>query len=164
MHSIHGVEITPVVIQVTTSSNYNFDSSKEIAKKIDSLVEERAYKEPLFSMAMRISLPLPLGNQSTLVVFGPLDKLRDDLAFIGLSQPQTAVQPIDKEPQCLSTKGSCAAPNPSGEDTYINILDYCELYVDEEDSHLVSTRKIYKLWSTMHHQTLYEDHMRVVVE
>ncbi|RDX89648.1 hypothetical protein CR513_28602, partial [Mucuna pruriens] len=35
----------------------------------------RAHKEPLFPLAVRISSPLPLGDQSTLVVFGLLDEM-----------------------------------------------------------------------------------------
>ncbi|RDY04193.1 hypothetical protein CR513_12123, partial [Mucuna pruriens] len=35
----------------------------------------RAHKEPLFPMAMTISSPLPFGDQSTLVVFEPLDEV-----------------------------------------------------------------------------------------
>ncbi|RDY12479.1 hypothetical protein CR513_02721, partial [Mucuna pruriens] len=70
----------------------------------------------------------------------------------------------DPEPPHSSTKDSYVAPNPSWEDTHIDIPDQCKLYIDEENPHLVTIGKVYKLGSTMHHQTLDEDHIRVVVE
>ncbi|RDY01728.1 hypothetical protein CR513_14921, partial [Mucuna pruriens] len=52
------------------SSNYTSDPSKEIVESI----LRRAHREPLFPMVMKISSPLSLDDQSTLVMFGPLDE------------------------------------------------------------------------------------------
>ncbi|RDY03510.1 hypothetical protein CR513_12915, partial [Mucuna pruriens] len=60
------------------------------------------------------------------------------------------------EPRRSSTKGSCVAHNPSGEDTHT------ELYVDEKAPNLVATRKVYKLGLAIHHQKLDGDHVRVI--
>ncbi|RDX66579.1 hypothetical protein CR513_54637, partial [Mucuna pruriens] len=58
-------------------------------------------------------------------------QMRDELKSIGLSQLQITMQPTSQEFRRLSTNGSCAAPDPLGEDTHTDILDYYELYIDE---------------------------------
>ncbi|RDX99678.1 hypothetical protein CR513_17244, partial [Mucuna pruriens] len=88
-------------------------------------------------------------------------QLRNKLASISLSQPQTMVQHISQEDGCSSTKGSYVAPDLSGEDTHTEIPYQYELYVNNEDHHLAIIGKVYKLGSTIHHQTLDEDHMKV---
>ncbi|RDX97887.1 hypothetical protein CR513_19288, partial [Mucuna pruriens] len=58
-------------VQLKLLGNYTSDFSKEVIEEI----LRRAHREPFFPMALRISSPLPLGNQSTLVMFGLLDKV-----------------------------------------------------------------------------------------
>ncbi|RDX65208.1 hypothetical protein CR513_56157, partial [Mucuna pruriens] len=70
---------------------------------------------------------------------------------------------LNHRQQC-NLLGSCAAPDPSKEDTHTNIPYQCEIYVDEEVPLLLIIGKVYKLRSSMHHQTLDEDHMRVLVK
>ncbi|RDX57594.1 hypothetical protein CR513_63151, partial [Mucuna pruriens] len=53
------------------------------------------------------------------------------------------------EPRHLSTKSSCATPNPLGDATHTNAPYQCELYVDKGPPYLV---------------TIHEDNTKVVVE
>ena len=89
------------------------------------------------------------------------------LASLNLPTPDTNTQPPPvRSPIRASTKGSCdvIGGDLSGEDIDNNIQEQCELYIDEVPLRVVAIGKVYKLGSTIHHKTLQDDMLRVVVE
>ena len=92
------------------------------------------------------------------------EQVRQELASLGLLQQNTNIEPTPSSPINVSTKGNYATPDPSVEDNHTNIRDQCELYVDVDPPHLVAIGKVYNLGSTIHHKTIEDDNVRVVVE
>ncbi|RDX64705.1 hypothetical protein CR513_56716, partial [Mucuna pruriens] len=159
---LEGVEIDSSSVEVVhpelwnrSSRNYTFNSSKEASKKIT-----RCGASPVFGALLCHAPVLAAIFNEQLLREEIRQQLSDVLTSINLSQPQIMVQPTKQEPRRPSTKSSCVALDPLGEDTHTNI----PYQINEEASYLVDTRKVYKLGSTMHHQTFDEYHIRVVVE
>ncbi|KAL5168114.1 hypothetical protein HKD37_11G030342 [Glycine soja] len=91
-------------------------------------------------------------------------QVRQELASLGLLQQNTNIEPAPHSPIHVSTKGNDATPDPLMEDNHTNIRDQCELYVDVDPPRLVAIGKVYNLGSTIHHKTIEDDNVRVVVE
>ncbi|WVZ23468.1 hypothetical protein V8G54_002012 [Vigna mungo] len=84
-----------------------------------------------------------------------LSEVKSEIASLGL-----AIQGAPKgASHVASTKGSC--PEESGDG--VNVPIDCELYVDDPHWHLVALGKIYNLGSTIHHEAIKDDMLRVVV-
>ncbi|XP_022638492.1 uncharacterized protein LOC106766302 [Vigna radiata var. radiata] len=78
-----------------------------------------------------------------------LSEIKSEIASLGLA---IQGQPKGTPPIVSSTKGD-------GVDVPVD----CELYVDDPPGHLVALGKIYNLGSTIHHNTIKDDMLRVVV-
>nr|KYP36504.1 hypothetical protein KK1_042375 [Cajanus cajan] len=64
----------------------------------------------------------------------------------------------------VSTKGSCAAPDPSGEKTHTDVPNQCELYVKDDPPRLVAIGRVFEGGLTIHGVPLEPDWTRVVVD
>nr|KYP35312.1 hypothetical protein KK1_043655 [Cajanus cajan] len=77
------------------------------------------------------------------------------------SQQQTAVA---HDGVRVSTKRSCAAPDPSGEQTHTDLPNQCKLYVEDDPPRLVAIGRVFEGDSTIHGVPLHPDWTRVVVD
>ena len=83
-----------------------------------------------------------------------------------LSQQLGAEAPIQMlvSPTAKSTKGSCAAPSPSGDDI-IGQTRQCELLVEGDMiPQVVAIGKVYEEVTTLHNVPLYPNVMMITVE
>ncbi|RDY05721.1 hypothetical protein CR513_10406, partial [Mucuna pruriens] len=173
--------------QPKSLSNYTFDSSKKVIEKINLHVmhppqqlslrnilmgkiqpESREYLDPKGTSWPRRSGPgqtsWPRSTSATKNTpayketsrTGRLKVVRGDR----LACQRTLVDPILN----VSTIIGELSPSFQGRTLTPISRNQCALYLDEEDPYLVAIGKVYRLGSTIHHQMLDEDHIRVVVE
>nr|KYP39204.1 hypothetical protein KK1_039502 [Cajanus cajan] len=64
----------------------------------------------------------------------------------------------------VSTKGSCVALDPSGEQTHTDVPNQYELYVEDDSPRLVAIGRVFEGGSTIHGVPLQPDWTRVVVD
>nr|KYP66998.1 hypothetical protein KK1_013315 [Cajanus cajan] len=81
--------------------------------------------------------------------------------LLARSQQQTAVA---HDGVRVSTKGSCAAPDPSPDQTHTDVPNQCELYVEDDPPRLVAIGRVFEGGSTIHGVPLQPDWTRVVVD
>nr|KYP74752.1 hypothetical protein KK1_007443 [Cajanus cajan] len=88
--------------------------------------------------------------------------------LLARSQQQTAVFQqqivVAHDGVRVSSKGSCAAPDPSGEQTHSDVPNQCELYVEDDPPRLVAICRVFLGGSTIHGVPLEPDWTRVVVD
>nr|KYP44665.1 60S ribosomal protein L5 [Cajanus cajan] len=89
------------------------------------------------------------------------EEFEQKFKLLARSQQQTAVA---HDGVRVSTKGSCAAPDPSGEQTHTDVPNQCELYVEDDPPRLVAIGRVFEDGSTIHGVPLQPDWTRVVVD
>nr|KYP34291.1 hypothetical protein KK1_044774 [Cajanus cajan] len=89
------------------------------------------------------------------------EEFEQKFELLARSQQQTVVV---HDGVRVNTKGSCAALDPSGEQTHTNVPNQCELYVEDDPPRLVAIRRVFEGGSTIHGVPLEPDWTRVVVD
>nr|KYP42876.1 hypothetical protein KK1_035690 [Cajanus cajan] len=89
------------------------------------------------------------------------EEFEQKFELLARSQQQTAVA---HDGVRVSTKGSCAAPDPSAEHTHTDVPNQCELYVEDDPLRLVAIGRVFEGGSTIHGVPLPLDWTRVMVD
>ena len=93
-----------------------------------------------------------------------IESVKLEMMSLISSKKDTSTQGAPHSPIVQSTKGSCAhvvlSDDPGSQDN----TEPCELYLEDPHRHLVARGKVHNLGSTVHHQQLKEDEVRVTVE
>lgn len=94
-----------------------------------------------------------------------LSKMREEMMMIvSTRQDTSAPQAQSPAPNRQSTKGSCCPIGQSSEGPEKEIPAPCDLFVEDPLRRLVARGSVHTLGSTVHHQQIQSDQVRVAVE
>ena len=88
-------------------------------------------------------------------------EMEEKIASIASTQQQTTVP---DEGVRVSTRGSCAGVDPSGEQTPTDHPGLCELYIEDDPPRLVAIGRVFPGGSTIHGVLLQPNWTQVVVD
>ncbi|KAL2331586.1 hypothetical protein Fmac_019167 [Flemingia macrophylla] len=88
-------------------------------------------------------------------------KMEEKISSLARAHQQTA---LPDEGVRVSTKGSCSAADPSGEQPPTDLPGLCELYIEDDPPRLVVIGRVFEGGSTIHGVPLQPHWTRVVVD